>query len=92
MANGSLTLMWAPNTEPDLASYKVYRGTSPGNYTVTQDVPAPLTVLTQTGLQDGVTYYFAITATDSFGNQSAKSQEINHTMRVPIVATLRRVA
>lgn len=74
---GDAILSWAPNTDSDLAGYKVYYGTASRRY------GAPVTVgnqtaYTVTGLGLG-TYYFALTAYDAFGNESAFSNEISKT-------------
>jgi hypothetical protein len=72
---GEVTFTWDANTEPDLAGYIVYYGTSSGNYTRSVDV-GNNTEYTQTELQDGVTYYFASTAYDTAGNESGFSNQI----------------
>jgi hypothetical protein len=68
----SATLMWSPNGETDLAGYKVYIGNAPGAY------GPPITIGKQTSytvgnLQLGNTYYFALSAYDTSGNESALS-------------------
>jgi hypothetical protein len=75
---GTATLAWNAGTDSDLAGYKVYRGTASGTY------GAPLTTLpktttnyTATGLQNGTTYFFVITAYDTAGNESAYSNEVS---------------
>lgn len=72
-----VTLSWDPNTEPDLAGYKVYYGTSSHNYTETIDV-GNTTTYQITGLSEG-TYYFAVTAYDTSGNESDFSDEVSKT-------------
>jgi len=74
----SATLTWDPNTESDLAGYKVYRATASGAY------GAPLATLqgnvtsyVAAGLQAGTTYFFVLTAYDSTGNESSMSNEVN---------------
>ena len=79
-STASVTLAWTPNTEPDLAGYKVYRATSSGSYgAATATLPANTTSFVATGLQPGVTYFFVITAFDSSGNESARSPELRAT-------------
>ena len=75
---GSVTLSWSPNSESDLAGYKVYRATSSGGY------GAPLATVTTgttqyvaSGLPKGATYFFVITAYDKAGNESAYSGEVS---------------
>ena len=72
---GAATLVWtAPTKNMDgtplttLAGYKVYYGTTPGVYTslVVGDVNTYQIV----GLTKGQTYYFTVTAYDTYGNES----------------------
>jgi hypothetical protein len=76
---GQVTLTWDPNSEPDLAGYKVYVGESSRVYTLTLDV-GNLATYTVTGLQAGHTYYFAVTAYDTSGNEGAFSTEVSTTL------------
>ncbi|MEW5801617.1 MAG: Ig-like domain-containing protein [bacterium] len=70
----SLTLSWSPNSEPDLAGYKVYYGLETGTYSNFFDV-GNTTTYTLHGLRAGVTYYFVVVAYDTAGNESAYSEE-----------------
>lgn len=81
--DNDVTAAWSPNTENDLAGYKVYRGTSSRNYDFSVVVNAPDTSIIITGLVDGVTYYFAVTAFDKVGNESEMSSEATITIPVP---------
>lgn len=73
----SVTLAWNPNTDPDLAGYKIYETTSSGTYgAAIATVPAPATSFVVAGLQRGVTYFFVITAYDTSGNESTRSAEV----------------
>lgn len=79
-SSASVTLAWNPNTEPDLAGYKVYKATSSGSYgAAIANLPANTTSFVATGLQPGVTYFFVITAYDTSGNESARSPELRAT-------------
>ena len=81
---GQATLTWNANTEQDLWGYKIYHGTSPGSYsdsvltglTATPDFPQ----YTVINLTDGSSYYFVVTALDTFGNESAFSNEVSKTI------------
>jgi hypothetical protein len=74
----SLTLDWDPNTEPDLAGYKVYRSTVSGAYqTAMADVPAGTMTYTVNELQAGTTYLFVVTAYNSSFSESAHSNEVS---------------
>ena len=73
-----VTLQWDPNSESDLAGYKIYFGTASGVY------GTPITIGTQTsvtvtGLAPG-TYFFAVTAFTTAGLESGFSNEVSKTI------------
>ena len=76
---GSATLSWTrPTTNTDgtpltdLAGYRIYYGTSSGNYT--QSINAGnVTTYTVSNLTAGTTYYFVATAYDTSGYESGYS-------------------
>ena len=74
----TVSLKWDPNFEPELAGYKVYWGTSSGNYTSSKDV-GKTTTATINGVEEGKTYYFAATAYDSQNNESDYSNQVTFT-------------
>ncbi len=77
-ATSSATLTWNANTEGDLAGYKVYRGTSSGTYGAPiATLQGNITSYVATGLEIGTTYYFAVTAYDTAGNESLYSNEVS---------------
>jgi hypothetical protein len=77
-ATSSATLTWNANTESDLASYRVYRSTTPGVYgAALATIQAGTLSYVATGLQVGTTYYFTITAVDTAGNESSYSNEVS---------------
>ena len=69
------TLIWDPNTEPDLAGYKLYYGLSSGNYPYIVDV-GNQTTYTLSNLEVGKTYYIAATAYTTAGLESDYSNEV----------------
>jgi chitinase len=71
----TVTLTWDANSEPDLAGYKVYYGTSSRNYPNVKDVGDKNTA-TISNLTDGQSYYFAVTAYDIGGLESDYSNEV----------------
>lgn len=77
-ATGLITLTWTPSPAGDLAGYKVYQGTSPGNYTTTIIVGNTNTYV-DSGLMSGTTYYFVVTALSSSGVESVFSNEAHTT-------------
>jgi fibronectin type 3 domain-containing protein len=75
---GTANLTWNANTESDVAGYKVYRGTGSGTYGAPlSTLPKTTTSFTATGLQNGITYFFVITAYDNAGNESTFSNEVS---------------
>jgi hypothetical protein len=81
----SATLTWdAPTTNADgtpltdLAGYKVYYGTTSGNYTEVIDA-GNVTTYKVENLSPG-TYYFTVTAYDNSGNESGYSNEVSKTI------------
>jgi len=73
--DGSVDLSWNANTEPDFWGYKLYYGTSSRNYTTTLNLGNRLSYQV-TGLTNGTTYYFALTAYDTSMNESGYSNEV----------------
>jgi hypothetical protein len=68
---------WQANSEADLAGYNVYRSTvSGGNYRRLNPAPLLDTTYRDSALQSDTMYYYAITATDTTGNESDLSTEV----------------
>ncbi|MFO0771746.1 MAG: fibronectin type III domain-containing protein [Nitrospiraceae bacterium] len=77
----SATVSWTANTESDLAGYRVYVGTSSGNYTFRGPFEVTSgTSLTIPNLPLGTTYFFAVSAYDRSGNESVKSVEYSKSL------------
>ena len=74
----SVTLGWNPVSTAGIAGYRVYYGTSSGN--LSSHVSTNSDVVTISGLQQGRTYYFAVTAYNSFGFEGPRSGEISYTV------------
>ncbi|MEM7828420.1 MAG: fibronectin type III domain-containing protein [Candidatus Aenigmatarchaeota archaeon] len=90
LLSGEATLFWEPPTTnedgtplTDLAGFKVYYGTSSGNYSQNIDV-GNVTTYAVNNLTEGKTYYFAVTAYDTSDNESKYSNEVNKTIPIPI--------
>ncbi len=73
---------WQPNSEPNLAGYKIHYGTTSETYTNTTDVGNPppsgdnkIHDYIQ-NLVEGTTYFFVSTAYDTEGNESGYSSEV----------------
>ncbi len=72
----SVTVSWEANSETDLAGYTIYYGTSSRDY-AHKVVVGNQTSYRVTGLKAGTRYYFAVTAFDFSGNESAFSEEVS---------------
>lgn len=75
---GDIALAWDESPDP-VAGYKVYVGNASGTYGPPINV-GNQTTYTVTGLAPG-TYYFAVTAYDSIGNESSYSNEVFKTIQ-----------
>jgi Fibronectin type III domain len=74
-ANQSASLAWNPVSNMPVAGYAIYVGNSSGNYTSRFDVGTN-TQITLTGLQEGTTNYFAVTAYNSARLESPVSSAV----------------
>lgn len=73
----TVQVSWLPNTEPDLAGYKVYYGEDPGIYGDPVTVGIVESALIDINPTVGQDYYFAVTAFDFSGNESSLSAEVS---------------
>jgi beta-glucanase (GH16 family) len=72
--DAQVTLGWSANAESDLAGYRVYRnGVRVGSPTTTS--------FTDSGLSNGTSYTYYVTAVDTSGNESAHSATVSATPR-----------
>ncbi len=78
-AAGQATLAWTPNTESDLAGYNVYYAVSGASYDQFVDAKTQ-TSATISGLAEGVTYQFAVTAYNTAGVESDFSTAVSYTV------------
>ena len=71
-----VSLGWSASTSP-VQGYNVYRGTEPGQYpTKLNNALDPNTSYTDTTVSSGTTYYYAATAVNSNGQESAFSAPV----------------
>jgi hypothetical protein len=75
----SLTLAWDPSTDQVVVGYRLYQGAESQVYTNVLNMNDSVTAVID-GLVPGVTYYFAVTAYDESGLESAFSGEISYTV------------
>ncbi len=75
----SVSLAWNPSPDTNVVGYRLYYGAVSGQYTNSVLVGST-SATTITGLVNGTTYYFAITAHDAGGLESAFSNEVSYTV------------
>src|SRR4051812_27321268 len=76
-ATGSVSVAWDASPEPDITSYVVLYGRTPGTYTQRITVPSSTTTARLDGLAEGERYYIAVAAVNAEGLQSDPSNEVN---------------
>lgn len=95
--NMSKRINWNMNSESDLAGYIVYYGTASRTYSAMStsvglsgdgSTGTPSKIIS--GLLDGTTYYFGVTAYDATGNESTFSGEVTTTVTVPKTRVLKQ--
>jgi hypothetical protein len=78
---GSINLIWEPNTEKDVAGYLVLRGVSPGEHFEAL-TPKPIPEARYTDdVKPGIRYVYAVQAVDRVGNVSEMSNRVEETAR-----------
>ena len=71
-----VTLTWNPNRDDDLGGYRIHYGRAPGQYQTSVDAGNVLSY-TLTDLQENTEYFFALSAYDQTGNESALCADIS---------------
>ena len=70
-----IDLLWAPNTDPDLAGYNVYRREESGQMVKMNSDIVKTPAFRDTNVTSGKTYTYSVTAVDLRENESANSEE-----------------
>ena len=83
----SVTLVWDPSTDSSVSGYKVHYGLNSRMYPFVVDV-GHATRQTIGNLQEGASYYFAVTAYDVDGQESDFSGEISYTVPLRGISAL----
>ena len=79
-ATGTVELGWEPNTEADLAGYRVYRSKDGGAFErIAGGIEAPS--YSDRNVEAGAKYVYAVTAVDQTGNQSPRSAPVEVEIR-----------
>ena len=73
--SAQVTVEWYPNSEADLAGYKLHYGTTSGNYDTIINVGNQVSY-TIPNLEGGNTYYVTGTAYDTSGYESVYAEEL----------------
>jgi len=76
---GSVSLDWVNSSEPDLAGYRVYRRNADGSWPTTPLTTTTVSNYTNSGLTNGTSYTYRVTAVDGSGNESAPSASVSAT-------------
>jgi len=75
-----IDLIWAPDTDADLAGYNIYRREAGSTATKINTDLVKVPALRDTNVVSGHTYVYAVTAVDVRGNESAPSPEADETV------------
>ena len=73
------TLDWADNADADLAGYRVHRRNPNGSWPAAPLAQTAASAYTATGLKNGTSYTFRVTAYDAAGNESGPSNQVTVT-------------
>ena len=80
-AAGAIDLSWSPDTESDLAAYRVYRRDVHGGLPAQRIASVGVeTSYRDTAVQPGHTYAYSVSAVDQSGNESKRSPEVEETL------------
>ncbi|MCH7938800.1 MAG: fibronectin type III domain-containing protein [Candidatus Marinimicrobia bacterium] len=74
-----ISLTWSPNSEADFLRYRIYGGTAANPTTQVDSTTSGIndTTVTISGLRNGTTYYYRITAVNTSGNESVASDDVH---------------
>jgi hypothetical protein len=74
-ALASIELTWQQNTEPDLAGYRIYRSVNGGEFERVAEV-SQVPAFSDTKVEQGKIYRYAVTAFDHAGNEGERSTPV----------------
>jgi len=89
--NKQITIFWTQGSDTNIAKFRIYRGnTSPATTLIDSVAGSTLSYL-NTGLTNGVPYYYRVKAVTHFNTESSYSNELNATpYNLPPVAAIQR--
>ncbi len=79
-ANHVVDLSWSASTSTNISGYNVYRSVDNKSWSKINASLVPSTLYDDSTASNGSTYYYAATAVDISGNESAKSSSIKVTV------------
>jgi outer membrane protein assembly factor BamB len=74
-----VTISWMPSALPNIALYRIYRGTASPASVLRDSVFSSQTAYSDSGLVNGTMYFYRVTAVNNYGIESAFSNEANAT-------------
>jgi len=75
-----ISLVWLPNTEPDLTGYWIYRSGPDKSFQRLQDQLLTTASIIDKSVEKGQTYFYRVKAVDQKGNESEFSEEVSDTV------------
>ena len=75
-----IDLVWAPDTEADLAGYNIFRHEEGGQPAKLNPDPVKTSAYRDTNVQPGKRYFYSVSAVDERNNESARSEEASETV------------
>jgi hypothetical protein len=75
-----IDLVWAPDTESDLAGYNIFRHQEGAEPVKINSDPVKTPSFRDSGVASGHTYFYSVSAVDVRGNESARSEEAHETV------------
>jgi hypothetical protein len=75
-----IDLLWAPDTDPDLAGYNIYRHEQGQAAVKINSDPVKAPSYRDTRVESGKTYWYAVSAIDLRGNESVHSDEASESV------------
>jgi hypothetical protein len=75
----TIEVSWDPDTDPDLAGYRVYRAEGGGAFVKVADT-STIPTYSDHAVEHGKTYRYAVSAVDQAGNESARSAPVETTL------------
>ncbi|MGD0784381.1 MAG: glycosyl hydrolase family 28 protein [Sedimentisphaerales bacterium] len=90
--NAKVLLDWSNNSESDLAGYNVYRSTTSGSgYAKINTSLRTVSDYNDTGVTNGTTYYYVVTAVNTGASESSYSTQASATPAAPTTASPQNV-